>query len=359
MLGTTRYHASPRPFAQRERIAVLLLNLGTPDAPTPSAVRRYLAQFLSDPRVIEQPRWLWWPVLYGVILRLRPARSARAYASIWSEAGSPLLVESRRLATALGHVVRERVGGCITVELAMTYGQPAIDTALQGLVDQGIGRVLVLPLYPQYSATSTGAALDALADAIKRLRWPPEFRTVNDYHDQPAHIEALARSVEAHWQQHGRAERLLLSFHGIPQRYVAAGDPYAAHCQATARLLAARLGLEQGQLLASYQSRVGREEWLRPYTDETLVELARSGVTSVQLLCPGFAVDCLETLEEIGVENRERFIHAGGKRYEYIAALNDGAGQVDALLALVERHTRGWIEWPAAAQNVATVPHAD
>jgi protoporphyrin/coproporphyrin ferrochelatase len=343
MLGTTRYYAAAGAVADPGRVAVVLVNLGTPDAPTAAAVRPYLAQFLSDPRVIEQPRWLWWPVLHGVILRLRPGRSARAYARIWTDAGSPLLVQSRKLAQALDRAARAASDGRVQVHLAMTYGSPDLPTLMRSLAGQGIRRLLLLPLYPQYSATSTGAVLDALADSIKALRWPPEIRTVNDYHDQPAHVEALARSVERHWQQHGRAERLLLSFHGIPQRYVAAGDPYAEQCRATAALLAARLGLDETQLLVSFQSRVGREEWLRPYTDQTLEQLARDGVRAVQVLCPGFAVDCLETLEEIALENRERFLHAGGQRYDYIAALNDGEDQVAALLALLLRHAQGWL----------------
>lgn len=351
MLGTRQYHAAPAGAdLSRARVAVLLVNLGTPAAPTRGAVRRYLAQFLSDPRVIEQPRWLWWPILHGVILRLRPARSARAYASIWTPAGSPLLVLSRSLAQALQRNLRPIDGPAPDVHLAMTYGEPALPRVLRELVSRGVGRVLVLPLYPQYSATSTGAALDALADAIKSLRWPPELRTIGDYHDQDAHIEALARSVERHWAAHGRAERLLLSFHGIPQRYVDAGDPYAAQCAATAARLASRLQLAADALVVSYQSRVGREEWLKPYTDTTLEALARDGVRSVQVLCPGFAVDCLETLEEIAVENRERFLHAGGERYDYIPALNDSDDQVDALSALVRRHLQGWVALDAVAE---------
>jgi ferrochelatase len=349
MFGTRQYHAAPSGAPSAGGIAVLLVNLGTPAAPTASAVRRYLGQFLSDPRVVELPRWFWWPVLHGVILRLRPARSARAYASIWTEAGSPLLTHSQALAAALQQALQQNSPVPIRVELAMTYGEPAVPAALRRLVDAGCRRVLVLPLYPQYSATSTGAALDALVDAIKILRWPPELRTVSDYHDQDAHIDALARSVERHWTANGRAERLLLSFHGIPQRCVTAGDPYAAQCRATAARLGARLGLEPDRLVVSFQSRVGREEWLRPYTDETLQQLARDGVRSVQVLCPGFAVDCLETLEEIAVENRERFLHAGGERYEYIPALNDGADQVAALAALVRRHVQGWAAADAAS----------
>lgn len=345
MFGTTRYHAPARAADESGRIAVVLVNLGTPQAPTAAAVRRYLAQFLSDPRVVEQPRWLWLPILHGVILRLRPARSARAYASIWTEAGSPLLVHSRALAQALDRAAGTASGGRISVHLAMTYGEPGLPAVLTELADNGLRRVLLLPLYPQYSATSTGAALDATADALKTLRWPPELRTVSDYHDQPLHVEALARSVERHWQVHGRAERLLLSFHGIPKRCVDQGDPYAAQCRRTADLLRRRLGLDENGLVISFQSRVGREEWLKPYTDQTLTELAQGGVRSVQVLCPGFAVDCLETLEEIAVENRERFLHAGGERYEYIAALNDGEDQVAALLTLVLQHCQGW---PAA-----------
>lgn len=357
MLGTRKYHAAP-PGAKTGSggIAVVLVNLGTPAAPTTAAVRRYLDQFLSDPRVIEQPRWLWWLILKGVILRLRPARSARAYASIWTTAGSPLLVNSEALARALGGSLKRSAGDHVDVHLAMTYGEPALPAVLRGLIDAGLRRVLVLPLYPQYSATSTGAVLDALADAVRTLRWPPELRTIGDYHDQPAHIEALARSVERHWAVHGRAERLLLSFHGIPRRYVEAGDPYAMQCGVTAARLAARLGLGDDSVIVSFQSRVGREEWIRPYTDQKLEELAGAGVSSVQVLCPAFAVDCLETLEEIAIENRECFLRAGGQRYEYIAALNAGEDQVAALSELVLRHIQGWL--PAEPPMTAGVPHA-
>lgn len=354
MFGTRQYHAAPAGAETgRGDVAVVLVNLGTPAAPTTPAVRRYLGQFLSDPRVVEQPRWLWWPILHGVILRLRPARSARAYASIWTDAGSPLLVHSQALAQALDRRLQAQCAGRVRAHLAMTYGEPALPRVIRRLVDDGIRRVLVLPLYPQYSATSTGAVFDALADTIKSLRWPPELRTIGDYHDQDAHVEALARSVERHRAAHARAERLLLSFHGIPQRCVEAGDPYAAQCRATAARLAARLGLDADALVVSFQSRVGREEWLKPYTDATLEDLARTGVRSIQVLCPGFAVDCLETLEEIAVENRERFLHAGGERYEYIPALNDSDDQIDALAVLVREHVQGWV----SVGDAAGVPH--
>lgn len=345
MFSAPTYLGSSAASARPARAAVLLVNLGTPDAPTPSAVRRYLDEFLSDPRVIEKPRWLWQPILKLVILNLRPRRSAHAYARIWTDQGSPLLVHSQALADALDRELKNGSAGPVSVRLAMTYGAPALRDAVAALNADGVRRLIVLPLYPQYSATSTGAALDALADALKTLRWPPELRTIGEYHDEPAHIDALAQSVRTHWERHGRAERLLLSFHGIPQSYVDAGDPYLTQCRATAALLAQRLALSRDECIVAFQSRVGREEWLKPYTDATLRELAASGVGAVQVLCPGFAVDCLETLEEIALENRALFLGAGGKRYEYIAALNDERAQVAALAALIRRHAHGWDEF--------------
>ena len=319
--------------------AVLLLNLGTPDAPTPSAVRRYLAEFLSDRRVIDYPRWLWLPLLYGVILAVRPRRSAHAYRSIWTEQGSPLLALSRALAARLAQ--RCAAGG-VRVELAMTYGAPAIGDTLERLLAAGVQRLLLLPLYPQYSATSTAAALDRVFAALRAQRRLPELRTVNSYHAAPEYISALCSSVESHWREQGRGERLLLSFHGIPERYVRNGDPYREQCLATAQLLRAQLGLDEKSLIVSFQSRVGRERWLGPYTDVVLEQLARDGVRHVQALCPGFAVDCLETLEEIAMRGREQFTAAGGARLDYIAALNDSDAHVRLLSALVDANTRGW-----------------
>ncbi len=321
-------------------IGVLLVNLGTPTAPTAKAVRTYLAEFLSDQRVIDYPRWLWWPILYGIILLIRPSRSARAYASIWTPQGSPLMVNSRALAGAVG----EQFSGTNTrIELAMRYGEPSIAATIGRFTAAGIRRILIVPLYPQYSATSTATVFDAAHAAVAKMRRVPELRSVGDYHARPEYIDALAESVESYWRAHGRAEKLLLSFHGIPQRYVTLGDPYPEQCLETAALLRDRLGLDEHQMVISFQSRVGREKWLEPYTDETLATLARQGVKKIQAMCPGFAVDCLETLEEIAIRGREQFVEAGGESLEYIPALNADASHVRLMRALIDQHTRGWI----------------
>jgi ferrochelatase len=330
-----------RPQRGPNDVAVLLLNLGTPTAPTPAAVRRYLAEFLSDARVIDYPRWLWLPLLYGVILRLRPRRSARAYAKIWTANGSPLLVFSRTLSEKLAVAC---AGDGVRVSLAMRYGQPATAATIERLLADGARRLLVLPLYPQYSATSSGSAFDAVFAALGRIRRMPQVRTIDDYHAAPEYISALCDSVKNYWKMHGRGERLLLSFHGIPERYVRNGDPYQEQCLTTARLLRERLRLDEDTLVVSFQSRVGRERWLTPYTDEVLALFAASGVHHVQVLCPGFAVDCLETLEEIAMRGREQFLAAGGQRLDYIPALNDGESHVRLLRSLIQRHTRGWQE---------------
>ncbi|BBD80864.1 ferrochelatase, protoheme ferro-lyase [Aerosticca soli] len=344
------------PAAAAIQTGLLLVNLGTPEAPTAAAVRPYLAEFLGDPRVIDYPRWLWWPILHGVILRVRPRRSAQAYARIWTPQGSPLRVGSEALAAALQNALDRRRPGAVRVALAMRYGQPAVVPTIERLVREGVRRLLVLPLYPQYSATSTGSVLDAVAAAMQRLRWPPELRTINDYHDDPAHIEALAGHIERWWQRHGRGEKLLLSFHGIPERYVRAGDPYRDQCLATARRLRERLGLAEDALVLSFQSRVGREPWLSPYTDATVRALAARGVRRLDVACPGFAVDCLETLEEIAMQNREFFLEAGGEDLRYIPALNDDPAQVDQLCALALRHLQGWPGFDGRAVRSAEAP---
>ncbi|WP_191983708.1 ferrochelatase [Dyella tabacisoli] len=340
---------NPSVKQQAVQAGVLLVNLGTPEAATARAVRPYLAQFLGDPRVIEYPRWwqrwLWKLILHGVVLRVRPARSAHAYGRIWTAQGSPLRSGSEALAAGLQAALKQKAHGSVRVALAMRYGEPSVARQIKQLQSEGVRRLLVLPLYPQYSATSTGSVIDAVADTLKTLRWPPELRMVNDYHDDPAHIEALARSIEAWWATHGRGDKLLLSFHGIPERYVRAGDPYFDQCQATARRLGERLQLDASQLVVSFQSRVGRERWLHPYTDASVRELAAAGVKKLDVACPGFAVDCLETLEEIAMQNRDFFIEAGGEDLRYIPALNDSAEQIESLAALILRHAQGWPEF--------------
>lgn len=321
--------------ASLPRTGVLLVNLGTPEAPTAAALRPYLAEFLGDPRVIEYPRWLWWLILHGVILRTRPARSAEAYRRVWMPEGSPLRVYSDALTAHVDTALHEH-GHDVKVALAMRYGRPGVTDTLAAMQREGVGKVVVLPLYPQYSATSTGCVADAVADALKTLRWTPELHLLGDYHAHPAYLDALAESVREHWENNGRGERLLMSFHGIPQRYARAGDPYAEQCRATAHGLRERLGLDQTEAPMSFQSRVGREPWLTPYTDHTVRELGAEGVRNIDVICPGFAVDCLETLEEIAMQNRDFFRDAGGERLDYIPALNSRPAHIRLLTDLVE-----------------------
>jgi protoporphyrin/coproporphyrin ferrochelatase len=344
----SRFLAFPE-SSQPRRLAVLLVNLGTPDAPDTASVRRYLAEFLADPRIVEQPRWLWWLILNGIILRFRPARSARAYAKVWTDRGSPLQVETTALADRLQTTLESMLGDSVIVRHAMRYGSPSIAGTLEDLARTGMQRLLVVPLFPQFSATTTASVLDEIGSTFRRWRRPPELRFVNDYFREPSHIGALARSVEHHWHEHGRGERLLLSFHGIPQRYVRNGDPYRDQCEATAALLRERLGMTDSELLLSYQSRLGREPWLQPYTDKTLEQLPSQGVHNIDMMCPGFAVDCLETLEEIAMEGRETFLLAGGKGFRYIPCLNSAEDQVASIRELVLRHCKGWPEVEAAA----------
>ncbi|MCC2617726.1 ferrochelatase [Aestuariibacter halophilus] len=327
---------------QADRIGVLVTNLGTPDAPNRGALKTYLREFLSDPRVVEVPRALWWLILNGVILNIRPSRSAKAYQGVWTDEGSPLLIHTRDQAKALADKLSQQYGEQVVVEFAMRYGNPSISTAIDRLCAQGVRKLLVLPLYPQYCASTTASTFDAVAEDFRQRRWLPELRFINHYHDYPPYIQALGESIKAHWAEHGRAQRLIMSYHGIPKRYLTNGDPYHCECHKTSRLLAEYLGLEKDQYMTTFQSRFGREEWLRPYTDETLKALPDQGVHEVQVVCPGFSADCLETIEEIGEENRDYFLHAGGKRYEYIEALNSQPAHIDALLSLVQQHLNGW-----------------
>ena len=327
---------------QQQRIGVLISNLGTPPAPTRQALRAYLKQFLSDPRVVEVPRLLWWLILNLIILNVRPARSARAYRAIWTEQGSPLMQTTRLQAKGLQQELDNRHEQAVTVAFAMRYGEPSISQALQSLFDQGARRLLVLPLYPQYSGATTASTFDALGKDFKTRRWLPDLRFISHYHDYQPYIDALAGKLNNHWQTHGRADKLLFSYHGEPLRYLEQGDPYYCECHKTSRLLAETLGLSADDYLTTFQSRFGKEPWLQPYTDETLQQLAQEGADSVQVMCPGFSSDCLETLEEIAVENRQKFLAAGGKRFEYIPCLNDDQSHIQMLADLIDTHLQAW-----------------
>jgi protoporphyrin/coproporphyrin ferrochelatase len=325
-----------------ERIGVLLVNSGTPDSLATRDVRRFLGRLLSDPRVVELPRALWWPILYGIILTTRPRRIARKYREIWTSDGSPLLVLSAQLKTALNATLAQRVLAPLTVELGMLYANPSVPEALSRLRAAGAQRLLVVPLFPQYCGATTGAVHDQVSAELSRWRWLPETRYIAEYHDQPGYIEALRASVEHHWQKHGRTRRLLMSFHGIPAAYFKRGDPYFCKCQKTARLLADELMLGEDEWSVSFQSRFGPGRWLEPYTSEVLTALPARGVDSVTVVCPGFAVDCLETLEEIQVENRARFLAAGGRAFQYVPALNAGPSHAKFLAELIAQHCQGW-----------------
>ena len=307
---------------QADKLGVLITNLGTPEAPTKQALKPYLKQFLSDPRVVEVPKLIWWFVLNLIILNFRPKRSAEAYATVWTEEGSPLLTHTKHQAQALQEKFDQERPGEVLVDFAMRYGEPSVGNAMDSLLKRGARKVVVLPLYPQYCASTTGSTFDALADDFKSRRWLPELRFINQYHDDKRFIQCIADSIKTHWDEHGRADKLVFSYHGIPKRYLLNGDPYHCECHKTSRLVAEALGLAKDEYMTTFQSRFGREEWLKPYTDETLKGLPEQGVKSLQVICPGFSADCLETIEEIGEENREYFMENGGERYEYIPCLN-------------------------------------
>lgn len=326
----------------RETIGVLVANLGTPQAPQPRELRIYLKEFLSDPRVVEVPRLLWWMILNLVILNIRPKRSAKAYAKVWTEQGSPLMVHSKAQASALAAQLEQNIQSPVHLELAMRYGEPSVKHALERLREAGVTRLIVLPLYPQYSASTTASVFDAVFDTFKTWRVVPELRTVSGYHTDPNFIAALASSIERYWAEHGRGDKLLLSFHGIPQRYFDNGDPYHCLCHATAFAVAGKLGLGPDAWQLTFQSRFGREPWLKPYTDHTLESLGGQGVGRVDVVCPGFASDCIETLEEIDMENREIFLGAGGKDFHYIPCLNDDESHISALASLVASRIQDW-----------------
>ena len=341
---------SPRPHGDGSPIGVLVANLGTPQAPTAAAVRPYLREFLSDPRVIELPRWKWLPILHAFVLTRRPKVSAKLYETIWTPEGSPLLLGTERVAAALERHLEPLVGEPLAFAVGMRYGEPSLAGAMRSLAERGCRRLLVLPLYPHYSATSTASVYDAVFAELSRWRWMPELRTISSFHDDPLLIKALAGSIREVWAHDGEPEKLLFSFHGIPLSYFLAGDPYYCQCQKTARLVAERLELPDERWLVCFQSLFGKEEWLKPYTDRTVIGLGREGLASLDVVCPGFSIDCLETLEEIDGLNRELFTKAGGGRFRYLPALNERPDQIEMLGQLVRRHLSGWIT-PAAERN--------
>ena len=337
---------APQSFihGQANQIGVLICNLGTPAAPNTAAVRRYLAEFLSDKRVVELSDWLWKPILHGIILRFRPKRSAAAYREIWGEQGSPLLEISQRQVAAIENLLNDDKHTNFTVALAMRYGEPSLSTALQAFREAQVRKIIVLPLYPQYASATTGSIFDALALELRQWRWVPEIHFVNEYYSDDRYIGALAESIRKHWQEQGRSEKLLMSFHGIPEEYFLAGDPYYCQCQATGRALAERLSLSDHEWLLTFQSRVGRQRWLQPYTDQSVQQLANQGLKSLDVVCPGFSADCLETLEEIAMQNAAFFSAHGGEKFSYIPALNDNATHIAFLSQLIQEYCQPWLQ---------------
>ena len=333
---------------RQAKLGILITNLGTPDAPTAAALKPYLAEFLWDPRIVEPPppRAIWWLILHGIILRLRPKAKAHDYASIWGKfgAGSPLLDITQAQAEGIRQRLQAAFNAPIEIEVGMRYGNPSMASGLDHLRQKGCERLLVLPLYPQYAAATTGSTWDALADALTLWRRVPDVRFVSHYHKHTGYIRALANSVREYWDTHGKPDKLLMSFHGIPQRYLDNGDAYHCECHATGRLLAEALGLNKNEYLVSFQSLFGKEEWIKPYTDMTIKSLPAQGVKTLHVICPGFSADCLETVEEIDVENRGYFMEAGGENFHYIPALNSRNDHLNALTDVIKQHTQGWVE---------------
>ncbi|MCF7521584.1 ferrochelatase [Neisseria sp. ZJ106] len=324
-------------YTQQTQTAVLLLNLGTPDAPTAQAVKPYLKEFLSDQRVVELPTLLWQPILRGLVLTLRPKKSAHGYQKIWFDQGSPLAVYTERQTQALAAALPN-----IIVRHAMTYGNPSVADVLEDLKNQGVGKLLVIPLYPQYAASSTGAAVDKVLAQLLQQRNQMSLRTVSRFYDDSGYIDAMAQHIQAYWSQNGRGEKLMLSFHGIPQKNHDDGDPYPDECRHTARLLAQRLGLSEDDYVVSFQSQFGKAKWIAPSTQTLFKQLPKQGITKLDVFCPGFTADCLETMEEIALAGREEFHEAGGKQYHYIPCLNDNPAWIAALTDLAKRNLQGW-----------------
>ena len=333
-------HGTPR------KVGVLLVNLGTPDAPTKTALRRYLKQFLSDSRVVEIPKLIWWPILNGLVLTTRPARSAAKYASIWTPQGSPLRVNTQLQAKGLTERLRASTSTPLEVVYSMRYGEPSIAQGVAELKTRNCDQILLLPLYPQYAGSTTASSMDAFFEALLTYRNVPGARVVRQYHDHPAYIEALKTRIESYWSVYGRPDMLVMSFHGVPRRTLDQGDPYHCQCHKTGRLLAEALGLQPEQYRVSFQSLFGRAEWIKPYTEPLVRQLAQEGTNRLHVVCPGFPADCLETLEEIAMEVKTVFLSSGGQEYHYIPALNDDPAWLDALTRVALDHLGGWIAPP-------------
>lgn len=325
------------------KVGILLANLGTPDAATAPALRRYLGQFLMDRRVVEIPRFIWCWILHCIILVIRPKKSAAKYAQVWTEEGSPLLTHAQKQTQLLRGFLSQKVNSPFAVELGMSYGNPSMQSALDKLRAQHCDRILVFPLYPQYAASSTGSALDAVWRILLKTRNMPAIRTIRHYHDHPAYIAALAQSVSEHWRLNGKPSKLVMSFHGLPKFHLLKGDPYHCECYKTARLLAEALGLEKDEFTVAFQSRFGKQEWLKPYLASTLQALGEAKTKRIDVICPGFSSDCLETLEEIAMEGRDIFTHAGGGDYHYIAALNETEAWIQAMTTIALENLQGWV----------------
>jgi ferrochelatase len=334
------------PHGTPSRIGILLVNLGTPDAPTAAALRPYLKEFLSDPRVVEIPRPIWWLILNGIILNVRPKKSAAKYATVWMPEGSPLRVYTEKQARLLQGYLGERTRADFVVEYAMSYGNPSVASVLQKLKAQNCQRILVVPMYPQYAASSTGTVFDLVFRELQTVRSVPGVRTIRSFHDHPGYIKALANNINEYWMKHGRPEKLVMSFHGVPKFTLDKGDFYHCECHKTGRLLAQELGLKPEQYAVSFQSRFGKAEWIQPYTTATLQELGKQKTKRVDVVCPGFVADCLETLEEIAMEGKEDFQHAGGGEYHYIPCLNERSDWINALTTLVMENLQGWLADP-------------
>lgn len=340
----TYYRPEPAyTHGSQTKVGILLANLGTPDAPTAKALRPYLQQFLMDRRVVEIPRLIWWCILHGIILLVRPKKSAEKYASIWAQEGSPLMVYALQQKKLLQGYLSQKINSPFAVELGMTYGNPSMQSALESLKAQGCDRILVFPLYPQYAASSTAAALDAVWRVLLKMRNVPAIRTIKHYHDHPLYIQALASRIQAYWQQHGKPEKLVMSFHGVPKFHLLKGDPYHCECHKTARLLAEAMGLSKEQYAVAFQSRFGRQEWLQPYLANTLDALGKQQLKRVDVVCPGFSSDCLETLEEIAMEGKHLFQSVGGGEYHYIPALNSESVWIEAMRDIALENLQGWV----------------